>query len=63
MSQVMEGPFKGHLWAEPSVAELQALMRHVISNVEEAKAKSKGKQARKDMITNFSPEIVAGIIA
>ncbi|OMP06887.1 Glycosyl transferase, family 1 [Corchorus olitorius] len=60
MSQVMEGPFKGHLWAEPSVGELQALMRHVISNVE---AKSKGKQARKDMITNFSPEIVAGIIA
>ncbi|EOY19277.1 UDP-Glycosyltransferase superfamily protein [Theobroma cacao] len=60
LSEVTEGPFKGHLWAEPSVIELQALMRHVISNVEEAKAK--GKQARKDMIRKFSPEIVAGMI-
>ncbi|XVF82723.1 hypothetical protein PTKIN_Ptkin16aG0072100 [Pterospermum kingtungense] len=61
MSKVMEGPFKGHLWAEPSVNKLQALMRHVTSNVEEAKAK--GRQARKDMIKRFTPEIVAEIIS
>ncbi|XVE68585.1 hypothetical protein DITRI_Ditri09bG0080200 [Diplodiscus trichospermus] len=60
MSEVMEGPFKGHLWAEPSVGKLQELMRHVISNVEEAR--SKGKQARKDMIKRYSPEIVAEIV-
>ncbi|GLT50055.1 hypothetical protein SLA2020_235670 [Shorea laevis] len=60
MSEVMEGPFKGHLWAEPSVSKLQALMRHVINNFEEAKAK--GRQGREDMIKRFAPEIVAGIV-
>ncbi|GMJ14391.1 hypothetical protein like AT3G10630 [Hibiscus trionum] len=60
MSEVTEGPFKGHLWAEPSITELRALMRQVISNVEEARAK--GRQARKDMVTSFSPEIVAEMI-
>ncbi|XP_059665871.1 uncharacterized protein LOC132311785 [Cornus florida] len=60
MSEVMEGPFKGHLWAEPSVNKLQVLMRRVMSNPEEAK--SKGMQARNDMISRFSPEIVAGLV-
>ncbi|CAK7325190.1 unnamed protein product [Dovyalis caffra] len=60
MSEVMEGPFKGHLWAEPSIDKLQLLMRHVISNVEEAKMK--GRQAREDMIRRFSPQIVAGFV-
>ncbi|KAL4367426.1 hypothetical protein GQ457_05G032690 [Hibiscus cannabinus] len=60
MSEVTEGPFKGHLWAEPSVTELRALMRQVVSNVDEARAK--GRQARKDMVTSFSPEIVAEMI-
>ncbi|KDO46311.1 hypothetical protein CISIN_1g0434122mg, partial [Citrus sinensis] len=60
MSEVTEGPFKGHFWAEPSVDKLRALMRLVVSNVDEAKAK--GKQAREDMIQRFSPETVAGIV-
>ncbi|KAA8539088.1 hypothetical protein F0562_025780 [Nyssa sinensis] len=60
MSEVMEGPFIGHLWAEPSVDKLRSLMRHVMSNPEEAKVK--GRQARGDMISRFSPEIVAGIL-
>lgn len=60
MSEVVEGPFQGHLWAEPSGDKLQILMRHVMSNPEEAKAK--GRQARDDMINRFSPEIVAGIV-
>ena len=60
MSEVVEGPFIGHLWAEPSVDKLQVLMRHVMSNVEEAKAK--GKRAREDMIRRFSPDIVAEIV-
>ncbi|KAK9283913.1 hypothetical protein L1049_012168 [Liquidambar formosana] len=60
MSEVMEGPFKGHLWAEPSVNKLRGLMRHVMSNVEEAKAK--GRKAREDMTNKFSPEIVAAIV-
>ncbi|KAM2508020.1 hypothetical protein FF1_030201 [Malus domestica] len=60
MSEVMEGPFRGHLWAEPSVSKLRVLMRHVVNNVEEAKVK--GKKAREDMIKRFSPEIVADIV-
>ncbi|KAJ8756326.1 hypothetical protein K2173_025138 [Erythroxylum novogranatense] len=61
MTQVMEGPFQGHLWAEPSVDKLQVLMRRVITNVEEAQAR--GKRAREDMIKRFSPSIVAKIVA
>ncbi|XP_015876537.3 uncharacterized protein LOC107413173 [Ziziphus jujuba] len=61
MSEVMEGPFKGHLWAEPSVSKLRVLMRHVMQNIEEAK--DKGNKAREDMIRRFSPEIVAKILA
>ncbi|KAL9247920.1 hypothetical protein vseg_021297 [Gypsophila vaccaria] len=61
MSEVTEGPFKGHLWAEPSVQILQGLMRHVMKNPEEARAK--GKRGREDMISNFSPNNVAGIVS
>ncbi|XP_034704134.1 uncharacterized protein LOC117928349, partial [Vitis riparia] len=60
MSEVMEGAFRGHLWAEPGVDQLGVLMRHVVSNPEEARGK--GRKARKDMISRFSPEIVAGIV-
>ncbi|KAF2295029.1 hypothetical protein GH714_031097 [Hevea brasiliensis] len=60
MSKVMEGPFRGHLWAEPSIDKLQHLMRHVMTNVEEAK--TRGRHAREDMVRKFSPEVVAGIV-
>jgi glycosyltransferase involved in cell wall biosynthesis len=56
MTEVLDGPFKGHLWAEPSLAHLQVLMRKVFSNPREAKRR--GKVARKDMVTKFSPEVV-----
>ncbi|KAK7278589.1 hypothetical protein RJT34_23621 [Clitoria ternatea] len=61
MSEVMEGPFKGHVWAEPSEYKLQVLMRQVTNNLTEATAK--GRKAREDMIERFSPEIVADIVA
>lgn len=61
MSEVMEGPFKGHLWAEPSEHELRVLMRRVKDNLTEATAR--GRTAREDMIRRFSPEIVADIVA
>ncbi|KAH8502024.1 hypothetical protein H0E87_016694 [Populus deltoides] len=60
MSKVMEGPFEGHLWAEPSIDKLQVLMRHVITNVEEANMR--GRRAREDMIRRFSPRIVSGVV-
>lgn len=61
MSEVADGPFRGHLRAEPSVAGLRALMRRVMSDDGEAKAR--GKRAREDMIRRFSPEVVAAIVA
>lgn len=61
MSEVLEGPFKGHLWAEPSVNKLRMLMRHVASNPADGKAK--GRRAREDMRHMFAPEIVAEIVA
>uniref|UniRef100_J3MW91 Glycosyl transferase family 1 domain-containing protein n=1 Tax=Oryza brachyantha TaxID=4533 RepID=J3MW91_ORYBR len=61
MAEVTEGPFKGHLCAEPSVDHLRTLMRHVFSDREEARRK--GKKAREDMVERFSPAIVARIVA
>nr|XP_043634114.1 uncharacterized protein LOC122605270 [Erigeron canadensis] len=61
MSEVIDGPFKGHMWAEPSVDKLRFLMRHVVNNPEEAK--SKGKKAREDMIDKYSSKIVANIVS
>ncbi|MQL77663.1 hypothetical protein Taro_010070 [Colocasia esculenta] len=60
MSKVPEGPFKGHLWAEPSVEQLRALMRRVVSNPEEAERRA--ARAREDMIQRFSPAVVARIV-
>lgn len=60
MEEVQEGPFSGHLWAEPSVSKLQLLVRGVVRNRE--KAKAIGRKAREDMIGKFSPEIVAQIV-
>ncbi|XP_062198442.1 uncharacterized protein LOC133901180 [Phragmites australis] len=61
LTEVTEGPFKGHLCAEPSVDRLRALMRHVIGDREEAR--SKGRKAREDMIQRFSPDVVVRIVA
>ncbi|KAJ6817346.1 uncharacterized protein M6B38_412380 [Iris pallida] len=61
MSEVTEGPFEGHRWAEPSSNELRVLMRHVASNREEGR--KKGRRAREDMIERFSPEVVARLLA
>ncbi|KAK4385464.1 hypothetical protein Sango_2670400 [Sesamum angolense] len=56
MTEVKEGPFKGHLWAEPSADKLQLLMRHVMINHSEAK--SKGMKARLDMMRRFSLKLL-----
>lgn len=60
MAEVLDGPFKGHLWAEPSTTDLKLLMRHVVVNPEEAKRK--GKVARLDMVANYAQEVVARIV-
>ncbi|CAH8389480.1 unnamed protein product [Eruca vesicaria subsp. sativa] len=61
MSEVKEGPFEGHRWAEPSVDKLRVLMRRVVSNPDEAKVK--GKRGREDMVKKFAPEVVAKVVA
>lgn len=58
--EIEEGAFKGHKWAEPSVRHLKELMRRVKEHPMEANAK--GKQARKDMVNKYSPEIVGETI-
>ncbi|XP_024518117.1 uncharacterized protein LOC112341740 [Selaginella moellendorffii] len=60
LSEIKEGAFKGHKWAEPSVSELRSLMRRVFTYRDEAGAK--GVQARKDMVTKYSPEKIADVI-
>ncbi|WOL00612.1 hypothetical protein Cni_G09325 [Canna indica] len=60
MSELKEGPFRGHLRAEPSAEQLKVLMRHVVNNPEEGRRK--GRKARSDMIERFSPQIVARIV-
>ncbi|GAX75338.1 hypothetical protein CEUSTIGMA_g2783.t1 [Chlamydomonas eustigma] len=49
--------FTGTKWAEPSVTHLRKLMRQVVDN--RAEGKAKGKAARQYLKDHFSPEAVA----
>jgi glycosyltransferase involved in cell wall biosynthesis len=44
--------YKGHRWAEPSVAGLKGIMRKIFSDPEQAQ--SRGEMARKDMLEKYS---------
>lgn len=57
LEEVSEGPFKGHLWAKPSVVALKVKMRRVFEKREEAT--NKGRKGRKDMIEKYGPGVVA----
>ncbi|XP_020246975.1 LOW QUALITY PROTEIN: uncharacterized protein LOC109824738 [Asparagus officinalis] len=61
MSEVSDGPFVGHKWAEPSSERLRVLMRRVVSDREEGRRR--GRRAREDMMKRFSPEVVGRILA
>ena len=52
--------FIGQKMAEPSKRHLSDLMLHVLNNRDEAK--KKGEIARKDIISNYSLEVIAGQI-
>ena len=39
MTEILEGAFQGHFWAEPSSQHLQLLMRNIVDNPDEAKKK------------------------
>ena len=57
MSEIKEGAFKGHLWAEPSSSHLQEILRDIHKNKD--RAMRKGKQGRSDMVEYFSPSVMA----
>ncbi|OWZ22319.1 hypothetical protein PHMEG_0002980 [Phytophthora megakarya] len=58
--EIAEGAFRGHMWADPSVKHLKELLVRIKEHPEEAIAK--GKQARKDMVDKYSPEIIGEIV-
>ena len=60
MSEITEGAFKGHFWAEPSSEHLQSLMRRIVDNPDEAR--EKGKNARETMLEHYSPDVMANIV-
>eukprot|EP01102_Stenamoeba_stenopodia_P019141 TRINITY_DN7136_c0_g1_i1.p1 TRINITY_DN7136_c0_g1~~TRINITY_DN7136_c0_g1_i1.p1 ORF type:complete len:616 (+),score=149.02 TRINITY_DN7136_c0_g1_i1:36-1883(+) len=57
LEEINEGWLKGHRWAKPSVASLRSHMRYIYENYD--KALLKGKQARRDVVQNYSPIAVA----
>eukprot|EP00656_Telonema_subtile_P027919 TRINITY_DN3012_c0_g1_i1.p3 TRINITY_DN3012_c0_g1~~TRINITY_DN3012_c0_g1_i1.p3 ORF type:complete len:111 (-),score=25.83 TRINITY_DN3012_c0_g1_i1:346-678(-) len=56
-----DSAFAGHLWAQPSVTHLRQLMRKLVNNPE--LGVKVGEQARKDMVEQYSPDIIAQLIA
>jgi hypothetical protein len=58
--EISSGAFKGHRWAQPSVAHLRALMRQVYSNPTEAR--SVGSVAEKFIHSHYSPQVIGQLI-
>ncbi|UJF32100.1 glycosyltransferase family 4 protein [Paenibacillus hexagrammi] len=52
--------FNGHYWANPSIKDLRAKMRHVYENREEAQ--SVGKRAREDILRSYDMRRVADMV-
>lgn len=57
---IPEGPFAGHLQAEPDVAHLRALMRRLVRDP--AEGRSRGAAARARMIARYQPAYIAEIV-
>uniref|UniRef100_A0A7S1X2G1 Glycosyl transferase family 1 domain-containing protein n=1 Tax=Tetraselmis chuii TaxID=63592 RepID=A0A7S1X2G1_9CHLO len=57
---VADGPFAGHMWAEPSVAHLRSIMRHVYTHPKEAS--HKGRAARKHIAAHYSLQRIAKLV-
>ena len=57
---VKEGAFKGHLWAEPDGEHLRTLLRRVVA--EPAEARAKGAQARQDMLARLTLAKVTDVV-
>eukprot|EP00873_Tetraselmis_striata_P023049 jgi/Tetstr1/443313/TSEL_031328.t1 len=57
---ILDGPFAGHRWAEPSVPALRAIMRRLYDDPAEAAAK--GRLARQHIAVNFSLDVMRGVV-
>jgi glycosyltransferase involved in cell wall biosynthesis len=57
---VGEGPFKDHMWADPSLEHLKERMRFAFSHPEEVE--KRGKKAREDMVAKYSPRIIGDMV-
>jgi glycosyltransferase involved in cell wall biosynthesis len=62
-SEIKKGPFRGHRWAEPSVASLRRLMREVVTKTQlkEPSLTALKAQARRTILEEYSPSSVASI--
>ncbi|MBP1966974.1 glycosyltransferase [Paenibacillus aceris] len=49
--------FNGHLWAQPSIQDLQNKMRYVFEHA--AESKQMGKKARSDLLRTYKPNEIA----
>ena len=61
MTEILEGAFQGHFWAEPSSQHLQLLMRNIVDNPDEAK--KKGVNARDTMLKYYAPDVMANVVS
>lgn len=57
LAPIPDGAFAGHLQAEPDARALAALLRHVV--LEQGEARAKGAAGRRDMLERFSPAAIA----
>lgn len=57
LTEVKEGPFAGHRWAEPSVASLREALRNVVEDRD--LAERKGQRARQIMVEKYAPAKLA----
>uniref|UniRef100_A0A7S1NGS4 Glycosyl transferase family 1 domain-containing protein n=1 Tax=Eutreptiella gymnastica TaxID=73025 RepID=A0A7S1NGS4_9EUGL len=60
LETIKDGPWRGHRWAQPSVAHLRELLRRVYSDPEAAK--ETGRAARRDIVAQYSTGPVTALV-
>ena len=60
LTEVRDGPFAGHRWAEPSVASLREALRTVVEDRDQAERK--GQRARQIMVEKYAPARLADTV-
>jgi glycosyltransferase involved in cell wall biosynthesis len=60
LTEVRDGPFAGHRWAEPSVTSLREALRAVVEDPD--LAAQKGQRARQTMVETYAPARLADTV-